>query len=121
MKRMKEDTPEIVNEYMNEMSKKKKAANNKKKKTKPKGVKKLVCKMKHDMKSSYKMEEDIRYFTANGKKNMMEFKDCDLVLMPENKKPVYLCKDTSCDLGVCFKCYHAYREKKTRRLIAQLQ
>ena len=32
------------------------------------------------------MEEDIRYFTTNGKNNMMECKDCDLVLMPENKK-----------------------------------
>ena len=126
MKSIKADTPEIVKEYMNEMSKKKKAANNKKKKTQTKVIapKKKVgkkCKMKHDMKSSYKMEEDIRYFTANGKKNMMECKDCDLVLMPENKKPVYLCKDTSCDLGLCFKCYHAYREKKRSRLNAQLQ
>ena len=37
---MKEDTPEIVKEYMNEMnemSKKKKAANNKKRRRNPKG------------------------------------------------------------------------------------
>ena len=124
MKSIKEDTPEIVKEYMNEMnemSKKKKAANNKKKKTKPKGVKKLVCMLKHDRKSSFKMEKDIRVFTGNGKMNMMECEDCDKLLMPSKNKPVYLCKDTSCDLGVCFKCYHAYREKKTRRLIAQLQ
>ena len=50
MKSIKVDTPEIVKEYMNKMSKKKKTVNNKKKKTKPKGVKKIVCRLKHNMK-----------------------------------------------------------------------
>ena len=111
MKNMMEDTPEIVKEYMNEMnemSKKKKAANNKKKKTKPKGVKKLVCMLKHDRKSSFKMEKDIRVFTGNGKMNMMECEDCDSLLMPSKNKPVYLCKDLTCDLGVCFKCHYVF-------------
>ena len=111
MKNMKEDTPEIVKEYMNEMnemSKKKKAANNKKKKTKPKGVKKLVCMLKHDRKSSFKMEKDIRVFTGNGKMNMMECEDCDKLLMPSKNKPVYLCKDLTCDLGVCFECHYVF-------------
>ena len=72
MKNTRVDTQDIVEQYMNEMSKENKAVNNNKKKTKtkviaPKKVDKR-CKMKHDMKSSYKMEEDIRYFTANGKK-----------------------------------------------------
>ena len=108
MKNIKADTPEMVEEYMNEMSKKKKAANNKKKKTKPKGVKKLVCRLKHDRKSSFKMEKDIRVFTANGKKNMMECEDCDSLLMPSQNKPVYLCKDPTCDLGVCWKCHYTF-------------
>ena len=111
MKSIKEDTPEIVKEYMNEMnemSNKKKAANNKKKKTKPKGVKKLVCMLKHDRKSSFKMEKDIRVFTGNGKMNMMECKDCDKLLMPSKNKPVYLCKDLTCDLGVCFECHYVF-------------
>ena len=108
MKNIKADAPDIVKQYMNEMSKKKKAVNNKKKKTKPKGVKKIVCRLKHDMKSSFKMEKDIRDFTANGKKNMMECEDCDLVSMPSKNKPAYLCKDTSCDLGLCFKCYNVF-------------
>ena len=108
------------------MCKKKKVVKTNKKKTKTKVIapKKKVdkrCKKKHDMKSSYKMEEDIRYFTANGKKNTMECKDCDLVLMPENKKPVYLCKNTSCDLGLCFKCYHELKDIKRIRLNSQLQ
>ena len=107
MKNIKADTPEMVEEYMNEMSKKK-AAKNKKKKRKPKGVKKLVCRLQHDRKSSFKMEKDIRVFTANGKKNMMECEDCDSLLMPSKKEPVYLCKDPTCDLGVCWKCHYIF-------------
>ena len=107
MKSIKADTPEMVEEYMNEMSKKK-AAKNKKKKRKPKGVKKLVCRLKHDRKSSFKMEKDIRVFTANGKKNMMECEDCDSLLMPSQNKPVYLCKDPTCDLGLCWKCHYIF-------------
>ena len=126
MKNIMLDTPEIVEQCMNETSKKKKAVNTNKKKTKTKVIapKKKVdkkCKKKHDMKSSYNMEEDIRYFTANEKKNMMEYKECDLVLMPENEKTVYLCKETSCDLGLCFKCYHELKEIKRIRLDRQLQ
>ena len=73
MKNIRVDTPEIVEQYMNEMCKKKKAVKTNKKKTKIKEIapkKKFdkMCKKKHNMKSSYKMEEDIRYFTANGKK-----------------------------------------------------
>ena len=112
MKRIKEDTSELVNEYMNEMnemSKKKKAANNKKKKTKPKGVKKLVCMLKHDRKSSFKMEKDIKVFNGNGKMNMMECEDCDKLLMPSKNKPVYLCIVPTCNLGVCFKCHTFYK------------
>ena len=122
MKNIRKDTPEIVEQYMNEMSKKKKDVNkNKKTKTKVKKVDKR-CKKKHDMKSSFKMEEDIRYFTANGNKNMMECDSCDLVLMPTNKNAVYLCKDTSCDRGLCFKCYHELRDiKRCSRLMKQLQ
>ena len=75
---------------MNELCRKKKVVTlRKKKKIKERAPKKKVdkkCKKKHDMKSSYNMEEDIRYFTANEKKNMMEYKECDLVLMPENEK-----------------------------------
>ena len=53
----------------------------------------------------------------------MECKDCDLVLMPENiKKPVYLCKDKSCDLELCVKCYHELKDtKRNNRLKRQLQ
>ena len=59
------------------MCKKKKTVKTNKKKTKTKVIapKKKVdkkSKKKHDMKSSYNMEEDIRYFTVNGKKHMME-------------------------------------------------
>ena len=68
MKNTRVDTQDIVEQYMNEMSKENKAVNNNKKKTKTKGMKKIVCGMKHDMKSSFKMEKDIRDFTANGKK-----------------------------------------------------
>ena len=56
MKNIRKDTPEIVEQYTNEMSKKKKDVNkNKKTKTKVKKIDKR-CKKKHDMKSSYKME-----------------------------------------------------------------
>ena len=41
----------------------------------------------YDARASYKLEEDGRYFTANEKK--MKYKDCNLMLMPENSKPVY--------------------------------
>ena len=74
---------------MHELCKQKRALKTKKMtKTKVIVSKKKVdkrCKKKHDVRLSYKVEEDIRYFTANGKKNMMECKDCDLVLMPKNK------------------------------------
>ena len=40
--------------------------------------------------------------------------------MSDKKKPVYLCNKTACDLGLCFKCYHVYREGKSSRLNAQL-
>ena len=33
------------------------------------------CKNKHDVKASYKMEENFRYFTANGKRKNMKCKD----------------------------------------------
>ena len=125
IKNIRQDQPEIVEQYTNELCKKKTALKTKKKtKTKVITPKKKVdkrCKKKHDMKLSYKMEEDIRYFTTNGKKIMMECKDCDLVLMPENKKPVNMCKDTSCDLGLCFKCYYELKCIKRNRLCSNLQ
>ena len=115
----------MMEQYMNELCKKKTALKTQKK-TKIKVIvpnKKVdkKYKKKQDVTSSYKTEAIIRYFTANGKKNRMECKDCDLVLMSEIKKPVYLCKDTSCDLGLCFKCYHELKDIKRIRLNSQLQ
>ena len=110
---------------MNELCRKKKVVTlRKKKKIKERAPKKKVdkkCKKKHDVRASYKMEEDVRYFTANGKQKNTKCKDCDLILITENSKLVYLCKDTSCNLGLCFKCYHQLRELKRRRLYSSLQ
>ena len=75
------------------------------------------CKKKHYVRASYKMEEDVRYFTGNGIKKNMKRKYCDLNLIPETSKPVYLCKDTSCNLGLYFKCYHQLRELKRNKLV----
>ena len=76
IKNIKHDQPDIVEQYMNKLCKKKTALKSKKKtKTKVIAPNKKVgkrCKKKHDIKSSYKIEEDIRCFTVNGKKHMME-------------------------------------------------
>ena len=57
---------------MNELCKKKKVVTlQKKTKTKERTPKNKIdkkCKKKHDVRTSYKMEEDVRYFTANEKK-----------------------------------------------------
>ena len=125
MKIIKLDQPKMVEHYMNEWRKKKTAITAKRKtKTKVIASKKKVdkrCKKKHDVRASYKMEEDVRYFTANGKQKNTKCKDCDLILITEISKLVYLCKDTSCNFGLCFKCYHQLRELKRIRLIRGLQ
>ena len=94
MKIIKLDQPKMMEHYMNELYKKKKVVTLKKKtKTKEITPKKKVdkkCKTKQDVRASYNMEEDVQYLTANEKKKYMKCKDCDLILIPENSKPVYL-------------------------------
>ena len=76
MKNIKLDQPKMVEHYMNVLCKKKTDLKTKKKtKTKVTVSQKMVdkrCKKKHDLKASYKTKEDVRYFTTNGKNNMME-------------------------------------------------
>ena len=103
---IKVDQPKMVKYYMNELCKKKKVVTLQRK-TK---MKERASKKKYDVRASYKMEENVRYFTTDEKKKTMKCKDCDLILMPEHSKPVYLCKDISCNLGLCFNCYHQLRE-----------
>ena len=72
MKIIKLDQPKMMEHYMNELYKKKKVVTLKKKtKTKEITPKKKVdkkCKKKHDVRASYKIEEDVRYFLVIGKK-----------------------------------------------------
>ena len=88
------DQPKMVKDYMNELCKQKEVLTlQKKTKTKERSPKKKVdkkYKKKHDVRASYNIEEDVRSFTANGKKKNVKCKDCYLILIPENSKPVYL-------------------------------
>ena len=76
---IKVDQPKMVKYYMNEFCKKKKVVTLlKKTKMKERAPKKKVdkkYKKKHDERLSFKMEENIRYFTANGKKKNMKCKE----------------------------------------------
>ena len=73
---IKVDQPKMVKYYMNEFCKKKKVVTLlKKTKMKERAQKKKFdkkYKKKHDERLSFKMEENIRYFTANGKKETYE-------------------------------------------------
>ena len=76
MKNIKKEQPLMVEDYMPELSKKNKVVTLKKKSImKERAPKKKVvkkCKKEHGVRASYKMEEDIRYFTTNGKKKHMQ-------------------------------------------------
>ena len=55
----------------------------------------------HTRRTSFKMEEDDRYF-KQGKLKDITCKDCMIILIPVNKNPVPLCIDTSCKIGLCY-------------------
>ena len=76
MKNIKKEQPLMVEDYMPELSKKNKVVTLKNKSImKERAPKKKVvkkCKKEHGVRASYKMEEDIWYFTTNGKKKHMQ-------------------------------------------------
>ena len=64
------------------------------------------------------MKKDDKYF-KQGKLNDIKCKKYVIILMPVNKKDVRLCRDVSCNLGVCYTSYHALVEvtKKIQNLV----
>ena len=63
-----------------------------------------VCKKDHIKLTLFKMEEDDISFKQD-KIKVMKCEECARILFPINKTPVYLYRDASCNLGLCYKWY----------------